>query len=88
MNPGLILRKEENLSYGRLMRFHTATVDDFFKLLGQKSDAVKLHQQLHVIQSVDETGLQLAYNSGNQKLLAVKGSRMFTLLLTEEKEKP
>jgi hypothetical protein len=47
--PGLALRKEENLSYGRLMGFSRETVDDFSKLLRQTLAATKLHQRLHLI---------------------------------------
>jgi hypothetical protein len=36
-------------------------------------DAMKLHQRPHLMYSVDETGLELIYSPGNQKLLAVKG---------------
>jgi hypothetical protein len=47
----------------------------FLKLLRQTMDAIKLHQRPHLIYRVDETGIKLAYNSGNQKLLIVKDSR-------------
>jgi hypothetical protein len=36
---------------------------------------MKLHQQPHLIHTVEEIELKLTYNSGNQKLLAVKGSK-------------
>jgi hypothetical protein len=35
---------------------------------------MKLHQRLLLLYEVGDTGYQLAYSSGNQKLLAVKGS--------------
>jgi hypothetical protein len=38
--------------------------------------------------SVDETGLQLICSSRNQKLLAVKGSKWFAVLLKEKRVKP
>jgi hypothetical protein len=47
-------------------------------------DAMNLHQQPHVIYNVEETELKLTYNSGNQKLLVVKG----IALLMETKVKP
>jgi hypothetical protein len=50
-------------------------------------DAMKLHQRPHLIYNVDEAVLKVTYNSGNQKLLAVKGSKRFTVLLAEKKEK-
>jgi hypothetical protein len=75
-NPGLTLRKAENLSYDRLMRFNRETVDYFLKLLRQTMGAMKLHERLHLIYSVEETGLKPTYSSGNQKPLAVKGSKI------------
>jgi hypothetical protein len=50
-------------------------------------DAMKLHQRPHLIYNADETGFKLTYSSGNQKLLAVYGSKRFTVLLMEKKEK-
>jgi hypothetical protein len=38
-NPGLTLRKAENLNYGRLMKFSREIVYDFFKLLRQTMEA-------------------------------------------------
>jgi hypothetical protein len=73
-NPGLALREAENLSYGQLMRFDIEIVDGFFKLLRQRVNTMKLHQRLLLLYEVDDTGFQLPYSSGNQKLLAVKGS--------------
>jgi hypothetical protein len=83
-NPSLTLRKAENLSYGRLMRFNRGNVDDFFNLLTQTMDAMNSQKRPYLIYDVDETGLQLTYTSGNQKLLAVNGSKNFTLLLTKK----
>jgi hypothetical protein len=37
-------------------------------------DAMKLHKRPHLMHNVDDTGPKLTYNSGNRKLLAVKGS--------------
>jgi hypothetical protein len=87
-NPGLTPRKAEDLSYGRLMTLSRETLYDFLKLLRQTMEAMKLHQRLYLIYNVDDTGLKMIYNSGNQKLLAVKGNKRFTVLLAEEKEKP
>jgi hypothetical protein len=56
-NPGLTLRKAENLSYGRLMIFSRETLHDFFKLLRQTMEAMKLHRRFRLIYDVDETGL-------------------------------
>jgi hypothetical protein len=42
--PGLTLRKEEDLSYGRLIRFSRDSIDDFSKLLRQTLTGMKLHQ--------------------------------------------
>jgi hypothetical protein len=80
-NPGLTLRKAGSFSYGRLIIFSRETLHDFFKLLTQTVDAMKLHQRSHLTWSVDETGFKLLYSPGNQKLLAVKGSKRFTILL-------
>jgi hypothetical protein len=49
---------------------------------------MNLHQQPHLIYNVEQTELKLTYNSGNQKLLVVKGSKRFMALLTEKKDKP
>jgi hypothetical protein len=70
-NPGLALRKAENLSYGRLTIFGRETQNDFFTLPRQAMEAMELYQLFHLIQNMDEAGLKLAYNSGNQKLLLV-----------------
>jgi hypothetical protein len=51
-------------------------------------DAMKLHQRHHLVYNMDEAGFKLTYNSGNQKLLAVNGSKRFTALLSLKKEKP
>jgi hypothetical protein len=53
-NPGLTLRKTENLSYGRLMIFCRETIHDSFMLLRQTMDAMKLYQRRHLIYNVDE----------------------------------
>jgi hypothetical protein len=50
-------------------------------------DPVKFNQRPHLICNVDETGLKLTYICGNQKLLAVNGSKRFPVLLKEKKEK-
>lgn len=71
-NPDLVLRKGENLSYGRLMRFNKQTVDHFFSLLRSVYDRTEL--QPHQIYNVDETGLQLCFSS-NDKVVAQKGSK-------------
>jgi hypothetical protein len=86
-NPVLTLRKTEDLSYGRLMIFSRETLYDFFKLLKQTIDAIKLHQWLHLIYNVDEIGLQLTYISDSQNQLPVNANKKFTMLLTEEKGK-
>jgi hypothetical protein len=86
--PGLTLRKEEDLSYGRLIRFRRDCGDDFSKLLRQTMKAMKLNLRLPLIYNVDETGLKLTYSSGNQKLLNAKGNEIFTVLLTQGKKKP
>jgi hypothetical protein len=57
------------------MGFSRENMNDFIKILRQTLDTIKFHQWHHLIYNVDETGLKLTYNSGNQKLLAVKGSR-------------
>jgi hypothetical protein len=36
MNPGLTVRKAENLSHGRLMGFHTEFVDDISTFRGKR----------------------------------------------------
>jgi hypothetical protein len=69
------------------MIFSGETPHNFFKLLRQTMDAMKSHQQPHLIYSVDETGLKLTYSSDNQKLFSIKGRKRFTVLLMEEKEK-
>lgn len=71
-NPDIVLRKGENLSYGRLMRFNMQTVKHFFDLLASVYDQTELLP--HQIYNVDETGLQLIF-SGADKVLARKGSK-------------
>jgi hypothetical protein len=51
-------------------------------------DAMKLHQGPHLMYSADERGWKPAYSSGDQKLLALKGSKRFGVLLTSKREKP
>jgi hypothetical protein len=68
-------RKAGNLSNGRLVIFIREILYNFIKVLKQTVEAMKLHQRSHLIYSVDETELQMTYSSGNQKLLAVKGSK-------------
>jgi uroporphyrinogen-III synthase len=58
-NPALTLRKAENISDDRLMVFSRETLRDFFRLLRQTMDAVKLQERHHLIYIVDETGLKL-----------------------------
>lgn len=43
-NPGWTLRKAESLSCGWLLIFWRETLNDFFRLLRQTVDAMKLHQ--------------------------------------------
>jgi hypothetical protein len=50
------------------MIFSRESVHDFFKLLRERVDAMKLHQRSTLIYNVDGTGLELTYNSGNWKL--------------------
>jgi hypothetical protein len=66
------------------MIFISETLHDFFKVLRQTMDPTKLHQRPHLIYNADEKGPKLTYISGNQELLAVKGSKRFR----EKKEKP
>jgi hypothetical protein len=75
MGKGLTLRKAENFSYGRLMIFSRETRHEFFTLLRQTMNAMKLHQRPNLIYKVDERGFKLTYSSGNQKLLAVNDSK-------------
>jgi hypothetical protein len=42
-NPHLTLWKAENLSYGQLMMFSRDILHNFFKLLRQTMDGMKLH---------------------------------------------
>jgi hypothetical protein len=84
-NPGLTSRKAENLSYGRLMGFSREIVDDFCKLLRKTMYAIELHQRTHLIYNLVETGLQFTCKSGNQKVLAVEGSKTVHIATTREK---
>jgi hypothetical protein len=52
-NPGLTLRKAENISYGLLMMFIRETVHDFFRHLRQTMDVMKLHKRHYLIYNVD-----------------------------------
>lgn len=71
-NPDIVLRKGENLSYGRLMRFNKQIVEHFFSLLRSVYEKSELQPQQ--IYNVDESGLQLCFSSTN-KVLALKGSK-------------
>ena len=71
-NPGTVLRKGENLSYGRLMCFNKETVRHFFEHWNSIFEETEF--QPHQIYNVDETGLQLIF-SGKDKVLAEKGSK-------------
>jgi hypothetical protein len=42
-NPGLTLRKAENLSYGRLRVFSREPLHDFLEILWKTMDSMKLH---------------------------------------------
>jgi hypothetical protein len=50
-------------------------------------ESTKLHKLSHLIYTVDKTRLKLTYNSGDQKLLAVKGSKRFIVLFMEKRRK-
>jgi hypothetical protein len=69
------LRKAENLSYNRLMGLNPEMMDDFFKISGQTTEGMKPPQRSQLIYNLDETGLQMTCSSGNQKLLAAKGTK-------------
>lgn len=47
-------------------------------------DAVNLHPLIHLIYNIDKTGLKVTCSSSNQNLLAVKGSKRFTVLFMEK----
>jgi hypothetical protein len=51
-------------------------------------DAMKTLQLSYSINSVEQTGLELTCSSGDQKPFSIKGSKRFTLVLTERKETP
>ncbi|KAJ4451546.1 hypothetical protein ANN_03012 [Periplaneta americana] len=72
--PDIVLRKAENLSYGRLMRFNKEIVSDFFELLKKTLIELDLCDKPQLLYNVDESGLQLTYSS-SQLVLAQKGSK-------------
>ncbi|KAJ8897344.1 hypothetical protein PR048_002690 [Dryococelus australis] len=73
-NNNIVLRKVENSSYWRLMRFDKEIVSARFELLGKTLDKINLHNQPHLIYNADESGLQLTYNC-SQLVLVEKGCK-------------
>ncbi|KAJ8886867.1 hypothetical protein PR048_013079 [Dryococelus australis] len=67
----ILIRKAENFSYCRLMRFNKEIVNAYFELLGNTLETVNLHNQPHLIYDVDESEMQLT-NNRSQEVLAEK----------------
>ncbi|KAJ8893182.1 hypothetical protein PR048_005767 [Dryococelus australis] len=84
INNDIVLRKVENPSYCRLMRFNKAIVSAHFELLRKTPDKMNLHNQPHVIYNVDGSGLQLTYNC-SQLVLAEKGCKCLHAVTHGEK---